>query len=85
MLTAQPASPPDSGPVPAQPLEVISALAASDHVALEAIWTGTLAVQLGNLPAVHTLRAHIATFLEFRYGKISTQRNHDCYERPAPA
>jgi len=41
----------------AQSFEVISALAVGDRVALEAIWTGTLAVQLGNLPAGHTLRA----------------------------
>ena len=69
----------------AQNFEVISALAVGDYVALEAIWTGTLAVQLGDLPAGHTLRAHIAAFLEFRDGKIITQRNYDCYERLTPA
>jgi ketosteroid isomerase-like protein len=69
----------------AQSFEVISALAAGDHVALEATWTGTLAVPLGELPAGHTLRAHIAAFLEFRDGKIIAQRNYDCYERLTPA
>ena len=69
----------------AQSFEVISILAAGDHVALEAIWTGTLAVQLGSLPAGHALRAHIAAFLEFRDGKIIAQRNYDCYERLARA
>jgi predicted ester cyclase len=69
----------------AQDFEVISALATGDNVALEVIWTGTLAVQLGNLPAGHTLRAHIAAFLEFRDGKIIAQRNYDCYERLTPA
>ena len=65
---------------------MISALAAGNHVALEAISaTGTLAVQLGNLPAGQTLRAHIAAFLEFRDGKIIAQRNYDCYERLTPA
>jgi ketosteroid isomerase-like protein len=68
-----------------QNFEVISALAAGDQVALEALWTGTLAVPLGDLPAGHTLRAHIAAFLEFRDGKIIAQRNYDCYERLAPA
>ena len=69
----------------AQSFELISALAAGDHVALEATWTGTLAVPLGDLPAGHTLRAHIAAFLEFRDGKIIAQRNYDCYERLTPA
>jgi ketosteroid isomerase-like protein len=68
-----------------QTFEVISALAAGDHVALEALWTGTTAVPLGDLPAGHTLRAHIAAFLEFRDGKIIAQRNYDCYERLAPS
>ena len=69
----------------AQSFEVLSALAAGDQVALEVLWTGTLAVPLGGLPAGHTLRAHIAAFLEFRDGKIIAQRNYDYYERLAPA
>jgi ketosteroid isomerase-like protein len=68
----------------AQSFEVVNALAVADQVALEVLWTGTLAIPLGDLPAGHTLRAHIATFIEFRDGKIITQRNYDCYERPAP-
>ncbi|MFC4493473.1 nuclear transport factor 2 family protein [Streptomyces ovatisporus] len=65
----------------AQSFEVVNAIAANGQVALEVIWTGTLAVPLGDLPAGHVLRAHIATFLEFRDGKIMAQRNYDCYER----
>ncbi|MFG2087838.1 MULTISPECIES: nuclear transport factor 2 family protein [unclassified Spirillospora] len=64
----------------AQNFEVLNALAMGDQVALEVLWTGTTAVQLGDVPAGHTLRAHIATFLEFRDGKIFTQRNYDCYD-----
>lgn len=64
----------------AQSFEVVSAIAAGDHVALEARWAGTLAVPLGSLPAGHTLRARIAAFLEFRDGRIIGQRNYDCYE-----
>ncbi|MGA5762741.1 nuclear transport factor 2 family protein [Nonomuraea bangladeshensis] len=65
-----------------QRFQVLNAVAAGDQVALEVLWTGTLAVPLGDLPAGHTLRAHIGTFLEFRDGKIAAQRNYDCYERP---
>lgn len=64
-----------------QRFEVLNAVASGDQVALEVLWTGTLAVPLGDLPAGHTLRAHIGTFLEFRDDKIVAQRNYDCYER----
>lgn len=69
----------------AQNFEVLNAVASGDQVALEVLWTGTTAVPLGALPAGHTLRAHIATFLEFRDGKIIAQRNYDCYDPPHPA
>jgi hypothetical protein len=49
-----------------QEFEVLSAVAADDHVALEARWAGTLAAPLGAWPAGHVLRARIATFLELR-------------------
>jgi ketosteroid isomerase-like protein len=65
-----------------QDFEVVNAVASGDQVALEVIWTGTLGRPLGDLPAGHVLRAHIATFLEFRDGRITAQRNYDCYERP---
>ncbi|GGP34290.1 nuclear transport factor 2 family protein [Streptomyces abikoensis] len=63
-----------------QRFEVTGVVAAGDRVALEAVWSGTLAVPLGKLPAGRVLRAHIATFLEFRDGRIVSQRNYDCYE-----
>ncbi|MEU6082738.1 nuclear transport factor 2 family protein [Streptomyces sp. NPDC047108] len=68
-----------------QSFEVLGAVAAGDQVALEVLWTGTIARPLGDLPAGHVLRAHIATFLRFRDGKIVSQRNYDCYERLSPA
>ncbi|MEE1941371.1 nuclear transport factor 2 family protein [Streptomyces sp. TRM 70361] len=63
-----------------QDFEVLNAVAAGDRVALEARWTGTLAVPMGDLPAGRVLRAHIAAFLEIRDGRITAQRNYDCYE-----
>ncbi|MEV4436054.1 nuclear transport factor 2 family protein [Streptomyces sp. NPDC049585] len=68
-----------------QHFEVLNAVASGGQVALEVTWHGTLAVALGDLPVGHVLRAHIATFLEFRDGKIVSQRNYDCYERPRSA
>ncbi|MFK4227810.1 nuclear transport factor 2 family protein [Streptomyces sp. NPDC019890] len=69
----------------AQSFEVVNALAVGDQVALEVLWTGTTAAPMGDLPAGHTLRAHIATFLEFRDEKIIAQRNYDCYDRLTPS
>lgn len=69
------------GTVRSQTFEVLNAVAAGDQVALEVAWTGTLAGPLGDLPAGHVLRARIATFLEFRDGRIIAQRNYDCYDR----
>ncbi|HEV7629308.1 MAG TPA: nuclear transport factor 2 family protein [Streptomyces sp.] len=63
-----------------QTFEVVNAVAADGRVALEAVWTGTLAVKVGELPAGHVLRAHIASFLELREGRIAGQRSYDCYE-----
>lgn len=68
-----------------QSFDVLNAVASDGQVALEVLWTGTLAVPLGNLPAGHVMRAHIATFLEFRDGRIVAQRNYDCYEPLDPA
>ncbi|WP_433337713.1 nuclear transport factor 2 family protein [Spirillospora sp. CA-294931] len=68
-----------------QSFEVVNAVADGDRVALEVVWTGTLARPLGDLPEGHVLRAHIGTFLEFRDGLIVSQRNYDCYEGGAAA
>ena len=64
----------------AQKFEVRRAVADGDRVALEVLWTGTLAMALGSLPAGGTMRAHFAVFLDFRRGKIAAQRNYDCFE-----
>src|SRR5262245_33817645 len=65
-----------------QRFDVLNAVAMGETVALEVTWEGTLAVPYRELPAGHVLRAHIATFLDFRDGRIAGQRNYDCYEVP---
>lgn len=64
----------------AQNYEVVSALAEGDRVALEVIWTGTLAVPIGSLPAGGQMRARFAVLIELRDGKIAAQRNYDCFD-----
>jgi ketosteroid isomerase-like protein len=66
--------------VVSQRYDVRSAIAHGDHVALEVLWTGVLAVPLGSIPAGGEMRAHFAMFLDFRDGRIARQRNYDCFE-----
>jgi len=63
-----------------QQYEIKNAVASGDLVALEVLWTGTLAVAFGSIPEGGQMRAHFAVFLEFREGKIVAQRNYDCFE-----
>jgi ketosteroid isomerase-like protein len=63
-----------------QTYDVRSAIADSDHVVIEAVWLGTLAMPVETLPAGAEMRAYFAMFLEFRDGKIVAQRNYDCFE-----
>ena len=63
-----------------QRFEVRNVVASGDRVALEVLWTGTLKVPLGSLPAGGEMRAHFGVFLDFRDGRIAAQRNYDCFE-----
>ena len=60
--------------------EIRNAVASGDRVALEVLWSGTLAIELGSLPAGGVMRAHFGVFLNFRDGRIVAQRNYDCFE-----
>ena len=60
--------------------EVQTALAHGNEVALEVLWTGTLAGAVGSLAAGDEMRAHFGVFLTFRDGLIVRQRNYDCFE-----
>jgi ketosteroid isomerase-like protein len=64
----------------AQRFDVRSGIACGDRVALEVLWSGTLAVPFRSLPAGGVMRAHFAVFLDFRDGKIAAQRNYDCFD-----
>jgi ketosteroid isomerase-like protein len=63
-----------------QRYEVLNVVAAGTYVALEARWTGTLAVPVGSLPASGEMRARFAMFFEFKGAKIWRVRNYDCFE-----
>jgi ketosteroid isomerase-like protein len=63
-----------------QHYEILSELAQGSRVAVEAVWTGILAVPLGTLAPGSQMKAHFAMFFEFREGRIASQRNYDCFE-----
>ena len=64
----------------AQSFEVVNAIASGEQVAVEAIWTGTLAIPLGSIPTGGQMRARFAIFLTYRGGKIVRQHNYDCFD-----
>ncbi|HET7792181.1 MAG TPA: nuclear transport factor 2 family protein [Rhizobacter sp.] len=63
-----------------QHYEIKSEIAQAQRVAVEATWTGILAVPLGTLAAGATMTAHFAMFFELSEGHIRVQRNYDCFE-----
>lgn len=66
--------------VAAQRYDVRNVVAGGDQVALEVLWTGTLTVPVGSIPAGGDMVAHFGVFLEFRGGRIAAQRNYDCFD-----
>jgi ketosteroid isomerase-like protein len=63
----------------AQRYKIISIVADGDSVGVEAHWTGELAVPLGTLSAGAEMKAAFAMFFHFRDGRITSQRNYDCF------
>lgn len=63
-----------------QSYEIKNAIAQGEWLSLEVLWTGVLALPLGTLAAGDEMRAYSAMFLEFKDGKIVSQRNYDCFE-----
>jgi ketosteroid isomerase-like protein len=66
--------------IAAQSYEVVGAVASGNTVALETIWTATLAVGFGKLAAGDKMRARFAQFFDFRDGLICRIRNYDCFD-----
>ena len=60
--------------------EILKSYSFNDTVILEVIWTGTLAIPLGNVPVGGQMKAYFAQFFEFKDDKIIRQRNYDCFE-----
>lgn len=63
-----------------QTYDIISSMAMGERVAVEVLWTGTLAVPLGSIPAGGMMKARFAVWFELRDGRIRSQRNYDCFE-----
>ncbi len=53
---------------------------AGSMVVLEAVWTGTLAIGVGNLQPGEKMTSHFAQFYEIADGRILRQRNCDCFK-----
>lgn len=60
--------------------EPLGLVADGDRVAVEFAWSGTLAVPVGGLPAGSVMRGRFASFLEYRDGRIVSQRSYDCFD-----
>jgi ketosteroid isomerase-like protein len=63
-----------------QQYEIVSEIAQDDRVAVEARWTGVLAIAFGTLAAGTEMKASFAMFFHFRDGRIALQRNYDCFD-----
>ena len=63
-----------------QQYEIVSEIGQGDRVAVEARWTGVLAIALGTLAAGTEMKASFAIFFHFRDGRIALQRNYDCFD-----
>jgi ketosteroid isomerase-like protein len=63
-----------------QRYEIVSQMTQEERVAVEARWTGILAVSVGTLEAGAEMKASFAMFFQFREGRIAMQRNYDCFD-----
>jgi ketosteroid isomerase-like protein len=64
----------------AQRFEIVNAIEAGDQVALEVIYTGEVAADVGPVKGGTILRVRFAAFLRFENRQILSQRNYHCVE-----
>jgi ketosteroid isomerase-like protein len=50
-----------------------------DRAAVQMLWSGTLKIAAGPLPAGHVMRAEICSIIELRDGKVWRQEQYDCF------
>ena len=62
-----------------QRFELLNIFADGSTVVVEAEWSGTFAVSSGDLASGTIIRARFAQFFELREGRITAQRNYDCF------
>jgi hypothetical protein len=60
--------------------ELLNLVGDGDRLAIEFLWSGTLAVPVGSLQPGDEMRGRFASFIELRRGKIAAQRSYDCFE-----
>jgi ketosteroid isomerase-like protein len=63
-----------------QTYTITNILGDGDWVALELDWSGITAVPIQNLPTGSEMKDRAAVFLQFREGRIVSQRHYDCFE-----
>lgn len=63
-----------------QSYDIRAVTCAPPRVAVEVVWTGTLAVPIGSLTPGDAMRAHFCMVLELENGRIRRQRNYDCFD-----
>jgi ketosteroid isomerase-like protein len=60
--------------------EIRAMIVEGDRAVVQMVWSGTLAVAAGPLPAGHVMRAQICSIIELKDGKVLRQEQYDCYE-----
>ena len=62
-----------------QTYEIRGMIVEGDRAAVQVLWSGTLKVDAGPLPAGHVMRAHICSIIELKDGKVWRQEQYDCF------